>query len=396
MASVAQTQVHQRTALGAAGTSFKYIIAPKSFLAKLPQKLSDLIKSLKIGSTPPIVGFNSLPGEIRNQIWHLVLEAEQHDRFIIVDTCIRKIMPLQITAVSPLLSLNRETRSLALEAYPETIAIKKIDRWELHDHIITATPRSGSIPASYGPDCGVFRYNLERDKFICGMRYAELDDSEKLKWQNYMRELKQEYKIRAEICQKRRVKLDPKYRESMESTIRANVPLYYRYTSARLPQHNTRDLPQAQNVIGMQMWWITPLDPEPEEDLDSVQDGDDDQDSQDQDEEEEEEEVEDDEDDEEEEAVELWDPAEDTIGPWINQEYYTRNFFPAINRELNALFPGRCTCGRDFDPDFHGYCYCHCIHIAIIQDEIQTWFSGLNEGGMPWFRKVARELQGQM
>ncbi|KAI1485344.1 hypothetical protein F5X96DRAFT_690921 [Biscogniauxia mediterranea] len=176
----------------------------------------------------PAITFDKLPNEIRNMIWEATLEAEFHDRFVVVDKLDKTVIPFQPTAVSPLLGVNRESRSYALHALPQTVPIRRIDSSvpcpnELPSPDDLPSPSSNKVtPVPDGPACGVLRYSLERDTFIHGPRYTMIRE------------------ITPEMLSHFMVGLG----ESSAPKMRRE-PLYLRYISAPLPS-----LDEAKHVIG--------------------------------------------------------------------------------------------------------------------------------------------------
>ncbi|KAI1634486.1 hypothetical protein F4809DRAFT_618300 [Biscogniauxia mediterranea] len=384
-------------------------------LSTASEKLTELVEFLQLDSTQPdnnstctitdpptsaenpcprpspAITFDTLPNEIRNMIWETALEAEFHDRFVVIDKLDKTVIPFQPTAVSPLLGVNRESRSYALHALPQTIPIRRIDSWvpdpeDLPSPSCTARgqltlddcrPSSNITPVADGPACGVFRYSLERDTFIHGPRYTTIC------------QIKPEMLSRDMVGHGGEAGPRGQHGESSAAKMRRE-PLYLRYISAPLPS-----LDEAKHVIGWrplypplpQSWWdrwlcYPQLNSKPQTQ------------------------------EEREEEQEKW----TKFWPLLSRECLCRG--PRSSRRVTSwdllarhcycasmpvdeelpLLPRDCLCrgrGRRSrevavprDP-VSGYCYC--VTMPADEELLAEWLVMMSTVGMPWLRMLHRE-----
>ncbi|KAI2473384.1 hypothetical protein F4781DRAFT_189784 [Annulohypoxylon bovei var. microspora] len=108
--------------------------------------------------------FAYLPTELRLQIWEDVLKQETEKRLVVIDLEHGSVYPMK-RLISPLLTVNRESRELAKAFYNFVIDVyRKTDSHKRHwltDH--------KKYPL--GPSAGILHLNVDRDIFVKGPMY---------------------------------------------------------------------------------------------------------------------------------------------------------------------------------------------------------------------------------
>ncbi|OTB05401.1 hypothetical protein M426DRAFT_139468 [Hypoxylon sp. CI-4A] len=112
--------------------------------------------------------FNELPTELRLQVWEEFLLQETEKRLVVVDTKRLTIFPMK-RLISPLLTVNSESRTLTKTFYDYTIDIYTlVDPYSLPEDLNkppSCTTRSLA---------GMLYLNLERDIFVKGFYFSYL------------------------------------------------------------------------------------------------------------------------------------------------------------------------------------------------------------------------------
>lgn len=117
--------------------------------------------------------FPQLPTELRLMIWRLFLQDDERE--VVFDHDDRRILPTP-QLISPLLSVNVETRKLALEFYNEEVEI-----FDMPDTSVLVSKGFGykkvtnAAMIMLGRPAGCVRLNLGKDRFIVGAEHDWID-----------------------------------------------------------------------------------------------------------------------------------------------------------------------------------------------------------------------------
>ncbi|KAI1461102.1 hypothetical protein F4805DRAFT_313347 [Annulohypoxylon moriforme] len=110
--------------------------------------------------------FSSLPTELRLQIWRTFLKAEP-DRLVVIDFVDGSIYPTNLL-VSPLLSVNSESREIAKAFYNFVVDVHHIAFPDYYPWIVYGRRRKDYQECPLGRFAGKVHLNLDHDIFVDG------------------------------------------------------------------------------------------------------------------------------------------------------------------------------------------------------------------------------------
>ncbi|OTA97165.1 hypothetical protein M434DRAFT_386887 [Hypoxylon sp. CO27-5] len=109
--------------------------------------------------------FCKLPPEIRIQIWEIALHQETEKRLVVADVRDHVVYPMR-RLISPLLTVNRESREIAKTFFSFTLDVHRIPDPAKRDFFLWVHTPSG-------PSAGKLYLSLDRDLFTEGPRWEE-------------------------------------------------------------------------------------------------------------------------------------------------------------------------------------------------------------------------------